>query len=193
MQSCNDDKRVFTLKNDIGSISIDLNNHFDSFHETVKYSDCGCCCATYWYTFYDSKLDNFPLKDTLHYIVNSDFDSTIRYSLTISHPQCKKCFKDTSTFDESKYKAHYRDRIDMHVQENFNKVFFDSTVVNINDRDYSLLSMRNLWFGKVIERVEAYTIINNEPISIEFERVNADSSNFIDVAKTILNSVKFKK
>lgn len=188
-------KRVI-LKNNVGTISLSNLNNFDSYQESVKLSDCGCCCREYWYTFKNSKYDNYPYSDTINYFVDYDYRTLEKHSLTISQPTCKYCLTDDSLIeikDEDRL-LHLKQRMKLFVEEHYKTRFLDTSIVDDGNNVLSIISYREIWFDKRIkETLEAFTVINNEPVQFNFERIGNDSTDFIQNAKEILKTLRINE
>lgn len=181
----------FTIQfqNDLGEINLNLPSEFNRYYKTYKRSDCGCTCARIWYTYYNSELDNFPYRDTLDYFMALDRASHKRFALTVSQPGCSDKFIDKPIEIEKQLR---RD-LDTQLDEFGDLPFKDSTIVIIANRAYSLTSYRLKAGVNYHENVEAATIINGQPIYFNFERIGKDSTDFIQIAKEIMETVRIEK
>ena len=177
------------LDNNIGVIKINLSNDFNSFKKSYRSSDCGCCCASIKYQYYNSKKDNMERKDTIPYIYHiSDKKFNSEFSFTISHNACNKCgvkqndYKVLNGFVESL-------KIE---QPNINFIIDKSEI--INDLEYRIIAHKNYFYinnsSYIYENVTAYTIINSQIIIITANRIGKEKSNFIEDIYKMIKTIK---
>lgn len=191
-----DSTKVIALKNDLGTISLRKLDSFDTYHESFKLSDCGCCCREFWYSFVNSKSDNFPFSDTINYFVEYDSNTLKKHSLIISQPSCKFCINgDTIIYaTNEEIKSTLRGRMNESALElKVDNFSIDTSIVYLDHHFFSILSYRgHSYDGKIIEALMANTLIKHEPVRFEFERIGSDSTDFIRKAYEIIQTIKIK-
>lgn len=173
------------LENELGMLELNTRGVFDSFQQVYKNSDCYCCCTQHWYVLTDSKRDNYPYADTLSYFVDYFSDTLEEYSLKIFHAVCQDCL-GRNPFD---YEWQYRQM----AYSSWGINAADTGVMNIEDRKFAIASYQVEYENIVSQKFMAYTLVGYQPIRFEFTKTPADSGEFVERAKEILESVQFTK
>lgn len=175
------------LDNNLGTLTIQLPELLDSHHKSYHRSDCGCCCASRSHTFYNSKLDNYPIKDTFDYFTEINLENMRRYALVISQPACADCSGETTNL-----KSTLQGQLSALIAENPNRNILDFAIVQIDSLDFVLMSMRSEYRGQIKESLSATTYIKDGPLTFNFIRIGEKPSDFISVSKTALNSIELE-
>jgi len=177
------------LEYNIGTVRVNLPERFDCFNKYYKLQDMGCCGNWINYRYYSCKDDNFPVMDTVPwYTPNFDFNSRSRYSFSVSiKPKC--CREEVG---DTLYSDWHYNFIDNFSAERPNLALTIEDYCWINGQPYSIVGYTWNGYGKVHEHYVARTIYNNSWIKFEGNRMNTDSSNFVNEIHEIVKSITFE-
>lgn len=175
------------LANDIGMVRIALNPEFDSYKESRSQSDYGCCGSQLLYSFKDTNNDNLILADSTSSFYGVEVSDSLKVlSFSISHSACKNCNPKDFKIDEEYLKLQEKRLL----TENVLTQIKVKEMKMINGQLFSIIGNAIIHPNFVIENIEANTIFKGETISFFGQRLNQDSSQFIDDMYRMIQTIE---
>lgn len=175
------------LANDIGMVRIALNPEFNSYREFHSQSYCGGCSSHLLYSFRDTNNDQLILEDSTSSFFGVEVSDSLKtFSFNISHSVYKNCNPKGFKIDEEYLKLQELRLL----RENVHTQIKVKEMKTINGQLFSIIGNASIYPNHVIENIEANTIFKGETISFFGQRLNQDSSQFIDDIYRMIQTIE---
>jgi hypothetical protein len=180
-------KTEIKLENEIGTVKLIVNPSFDKYNKAFSQSDCGCCCYSTKYQFFNTQVHEGPILDTIPYFSNIKNLHELKFcSFSISHSLCRDCFIDGQIIDKQ-YQTKKINGINM--EHNDSDVLID-TLININGRIFSIIGTRSFRNNFFSEEIDAITVVGNESVTFFGQRRSIDTSNFVPLVFNMIKTIE---